>query len=200
MWISGNKYRKSFEKHCLHLLHCAYKNVLDEKILKIDWLENDITYELFEKIENNPIRIKYRIHIAPEFRLPKDIVKVKGFADKLPRVDLKMAHFHSNQEDTYFFEAKRLKETDSVLKRAYIDEGMQRFISKKYPIGCMLGYLLCGTVDRTITGINTLLMNDQKTTEILKKEKHQFAKYYYESYHNEIGIIKHIIFDFTLCA
>jgi hypothetical protein len=34
-------------------------------------------------------------------------------------------------------EAKRLKERDSVLMRAYIKEGMDRFISVKYPIGCM---------------------------------------------------------------
>ena len=192
------KFRNAFEQKCCHLVIEAYQTSLTEKVIRLDWNENDISYELYEKMEANPKRVsKFKIHLSPEFRIPKNVSKIKGFSDKLPRIDLKMAHFALKQEFKYFFEAKRLKEKSSNLKRAYINEGMNRYISEKYPIGCMLGYLLEGKTDETIKGINSMLEKNKRNTETLNFKSNKLIKTYYESDHSDIGTLKHLIFDFT---
>lgn len=192
------KFRNAFEQKCCQLIIEAYQTCKTEKVIQLDWNENDISYELFEKMDGNPKRVtKYKIHLSPEFRIPKTVSKIKGFSDKLPRIDLKMAHFALNQEFKYFFEAKRLKEKNSSLKRAYIDEGMDRYISEKYPMGCMLGYLLEGKTDETINGINSLLEKDKRNGEILKIKFEKILRSIYQSNHSEVGRINHLIFDFT---
>lgn len=123
--------------------------------------------------------------------------QVKGFADKSPRIDFvyfkvwKMERFHC------YMEAKRLKEKDSGLNRAYINDGMDSYISEKYPIGCMLGYLLEDKTNQTIKGINSLLEKEKRNTETLIYKSNKLIKAYYESSHSDMGILKHLIFDFT---
>jgi len=194
-----NKYRKAFEQNCFRLIIKAYQTSLTEKVIQLDWNENDISCELYEKMEENPVRIsKYKIHISSEFRISKHVAKIKGFADKLPRIDLRMSHFVSEKEFKCFFEAKRLKEKNSDLKRAYINEGMDRFISAKYPMGCMLGYLLEGKPSETIKGVNSLLRKDKRDSEILHPKSNKLFQFYYESHHSQIGTLKHLIFNFTI--
>jgi hypothetical protein len=196
--IIYTKFWNAFEQNCFQLIVDALQTSLTEKVIQLDWKENDISYELFEIMDRNPKRItKFKIHLSPEYRIPKNVSKTKGFSDKLPRIDLKMAHFALMQEFKYFFEAKRLKENSSVLKRAYINEGMDRYISEKYPIGCMLGYLLEGKTDETISGINSLLEKDKRNTEVLYLKPSKLLKTVYESNHSNIGTLKHLIFDFT---
>lgn len=190
--------QKAFEQNCCQLIIEAYQVSLTEKVIQVDWNENDISFELFEKMEENPNRIsKYKIHLSPEFRIPKKGSRVKGFSDKLPRIDLKMSHIAANKEFKCFFEAKRLKETSSSLKRAYINEGMDRYISEKYPIGCMLGYLLEGDLGNTIKGINSLLKKDKRNTEILNLKSEEVLKSIYKSNHSDTISLKHLFFDFT---
>ncbi len=114
-----------------------------------------------------------------------------------PRIDFRLTSFISTYEYEYFFEAKRLKEKSSDLKRAYINEGMDRYISGKYPIGCMLGYLLEGEIDETIKGINSLLKKCKRNSEVLNSKPEEILKSIYESNHPNIGTLKHLIFDFT---
>src|SRR6476619_1797333 len=96
--IVYEKFRNAFEQKSCELIIEAYQVSLTEKIIQSDWNENDISYELFEKMEENPKRTsKFKIHLSPEFRVPKNVSKVKGFSDKLPRIDLKMAHFALKQ-------------------------------------------------------------------------------------------------------
>lgn len=196
--MRSKDYKDSFEGKCFRLIVEAYQTSLTEKVIQLDWNENDISYELYEIMERNLKRVtKFKIHLSPEYRIPKNVSKAKGFSDKLPRIDLKMAHFALMQEFKYFFEAKRLKENSSDLKRAYINEGMDRYISEKYPIGCMLGYLLEGKIDKTVGGINSLLKKDKRDTEVLFLKPSKLLKTVYESNHSDIGTLKHLIFDFT---
>lgn len=195
--IIYTKFRDAFEQRCCRLIFEAYQTSLTEKVIKLNWEENDISQELFEKIDANPKKIKWNITPFREFYLPQNIKKEKGFANKLPRIDLKMSNISGKLEYKYFCEAKRLKETDSKLKRAYINEGMDRFISKKYPMGCMLGYLLDGKTDKTIISINSLLEKDKRNTETLIFKPNKLIKSYYESSHSDLGTLKHFIFEFT---
>lgn len=195
--IIYEKFRSAFEHKCFSLAIEAYESSLKEKSIQLNWNENDISQELYEKLDANPKRLKFNITASREFHLSNTSNKEKGFADKLPRVDLRMSIITSKLEFKYFFEAKRLKENDSGLKRSYINDGMDRFISKKYPSGCMLGYLLEGEVNETVKSINSLLIKDKRNTQILNPKKNDLYKDYFESKHIEIGILKHLIFNFT---
>jgi len=193
----NEKFRNAFEQKCFQLIIEGYKTALTEKVVQLDWNENDISQELSEKIDENPKRLKWNISVNREHFLPKNTRKIKGFADKLPRIDLRMTNIYKLFEYKCFCEAKRLKENDSKLKSVYIKEGINRYLSKKYPIGCMLGYLLEGKTNKTVDGINALLTKDKRENEILKLKSNKLIKSYYESNHSNIGVLKHLIFDFT---
>ncbi len=190
------RFQQKFESNCYKLLISAYQQSLKEKIIKLDWDENDISQELYEKIDGNPSRRNYKIFVTREKNKSKKGKKKKGFANKLPRIDFEMSCFSLTLEYKFYAEAKRLEEKSSKLKRAYINEGMDRFILGKYPKGVMLGYLLAGDVSNTVSGINKLLKKDKRQSEILKAVSN-IHKDYFESDHTSIGTLKHFIFDYT---
>ncbi|MFJ1401323.1 hypothetical protein ACILD7_05000 [Capnocytophaga canimorsus] len=200
MAMISNLYKNAFEKHCFKLLVDAYQVVRVNKKYQTDWQENDFSQILEYYINENLYSLSVGITCKTEQKLLSCTENLtKGFSDKLPRVDLVFFKVSKDKRFQYFMEAKILKEKDSKLKRAYISEGMQRYISKKYPIEerCMLGYLIEGNLDLTIVGINKLIIKGNKKEEILKPVLNSFANFYYESEHTEIGVLKHIILDFT---
>lgn len=190
-------YKKAFEQRCFRLIIEAYQASLNEKTIQLDWNENDISSEIHKHIKENPLRIKWKVSTSVEAHIPKNIPKVKGFADKFPRIDFKLTTFSKSNEYDYFFEAKNLKQNDSALKRRYINTGINNFTSKKYENGSLIGYLLEGKIDETVEGINALLKKDKRETEVLNHKQEKLLKSYYESNHSEIGILRHLIFNFT---
>ena len=191
------KFRDVFEQRCFQLIIEAYQTSLTNKVIQLDWNENDISSEIHEHIKTNPLRLKWKVSTNVEADLPKDIPKVKGFADKFPRIDFRMTTFSKSYEHEYFFEAKNLKENDSALKRRYIDTGIDNFVSGKYANGSLVGYLLEGNAVNTINGINSLLVKDKRNSEALQLQSDKRAKALCISTHLRIGILKHLIFDFT---
>lgn len=192
-------YLKVLEKDCIELIVNAYYTAIIEKKYQIDWNENDFSELLGHYVNENPLSLDKGITCKTENKLLLESEnQEKGYADKLPRIDFIYSKIWNKQRFHCYMEAKRLKQRDSNLKRAYINEGMERYISKKYPIGCMLGYLLEGKPNETIQGINTLLKKDKRETEVLNHKEEKLLKSYYESNHSEIGILKHLIFDFTI--
>ena len=190
--------KNAFENRCYQLIIDAYKKTKVIKAINLDWNENDITSELHKHIISNTLRTKWRISTNVEHHLPKDYIeKVKGYSAKYPRIDLRLTSFNSLSEYEYFFEAKNLKENDSALKRRYIDTGINNYISKKYENGSLVGYLIEGNSDLTIKGINSLLKKDKRNTEVLQLKFLKLHKDYYESEHKDIGILKHLIFEFA---
>jgi hypothetical protein len=191
-------YRRAFEDDCIELVVNAYNLAIVEKKYQTDWLENDFSELLCYYVNESQFSIDKGITCKTENKLFSNAEnQTKGFADKLPRIDFVYFKIWKEQRFHYYMEAKRLKEKDSKLKRAYIKEGMQRYLSEKYPMGCMLGYLLEGNADETKNGINSLLIKDKRNSEVLNLESHNLIKSYYESNHSKIGILKHLIFDFT---
>lgn len=194
-----NKFRKAFEVDCTELIINAYSTALSEKEYQLYWLENDFSELLCYYVNRTQLSINKKVTCKTEKKLfSKSDNNEKGFADKLPRIDFVYTKIWSNLRFECFMEAKRLKEKDSNLKRAYITEGMDRFISTKYPIGCMLGYLLEGNEKETIKGINSLLEKNKRNAETLKLKSNELFQSYYESNHTDIGVLKHFIFDFTI--
>jgi hypothetical protein len=176
----------------------AYNQSVINKSIQLDWGENDITSQLHEYIDNNPLREKWSISSNVEHHLPNSFLKKrKGFSNKDLRIDLRMVTFSLDEEYKIFFETKNLKEKDSKLKRRYIDTGIGNFITRKYPLGFLVGYLLEGTVSSTIDGINNLLRKDNREKERLYPQKHEIVQYYFQSNHLDM-CLKHLIFDFTV--
>lgn len=195
--IVYQKFKNAFEQRCCRLIIEAYHTSLREQVIQLDWNENDISSELHRHIKDNPLRLKWKVSTNVEADIPKDIPKVKGFSDTFPRIDFRLTSFRSTNEYEYFFEAKNLKQNDSALKRRYIDTGIDNFVSKKYENGSLIGYLLEGKTNETIKGINSLLEKDKRNTETLIVKSNKLITNYYESNHSDIGILKHLIFEFT---
>ena len=192
-------YRKVFEQDCIGLIINAYEIAKAEKKYRLDWYENDFSELLCHYVNESPLSSNIGITCKTENRLFSEKTnQVKGYADKLPRIDFVYFKIWKTQRFYCYMEAKRLKERDSNLKKAYIDEGIDRFISEKYPAGCMLGYLLEGNLDETIKGINSLLEKYKRSSEYLYPKPNILFRFCYESYHSEIGILKHLIFNFTV--
>ncbi len=191
-------FRKSFEDKCHRLIVQAYKKVVADKIDVSSFMENDISAILNKNIELNPTSIEWQIFSKTENYIFKDNQIIEtGFADKQSRIDFVFSVFNSNNKYEYFIEAKNLKEKDSALKRRYINTGINSFITKKYENGSLVGYLVKGDLNKTVQGVNSLLKKDKRETEFLIEKKLQKHNNYYESEHPEIGILKHLIFDFT---
>lgn len=193
-------YKNAFEHKCLRLMIDAYQTSLTENVIQLDWNENDISCELHLHIVLNPLRKKWRVSTNVESHILKTVPKVKGFSSKLPRIDFRLTSFISIHEYEYFFEAKNLRQNDYALKRRYIDTGINNFVSKKYENGCLIGYLLEGKSKETIDGINNLLEKDKRNSEILDLKSNKLLNTYYESIHPDIGVLKHLIFDFTIIS
>ncbi|GFD72657.1 hypothetical protein KUL113_20770 [Tenacibaculum sp. KUL113] len=192
-------FKRGFEEKCFQLITESYVSAMETKFIKLNWDENDITSELHEHIKENPLRLKWSIVTNVEQHLPKvDIDKEKGFAAKLPRIDLRLVTINSSLEYEYYMEAKNLKEKDSGLKRRYIDTGINSFVSKKYENGCLLGYVLEGDLNNTVDGVNTLLKKDSRQSEFLKPKTNYLHDKYYESEHVDDLVIRHFMFDFTI--
>jgi hypothetical protein len=191
------KFRSAFEQKCFKLMIEAYHTSLSEKVIQLDWNENDISSEMQRHIKENPLRRKWKVSTNVESHIAKGINKVKGFSSKFPRIDFRLTSFISTYEYEYFFEAKNLKQNDAALKSRYIDTGIDNFVSKKYENGSLIGYLLEGKEDDTIKGINSLLEKDIRHDETLFFMSNKLINTYYESNHSALGKLKHLIFDFT---
>jgi hypothetical protein len=179
---------------------CAYEIAKSEKIYQTNWNENNFSELLRYYVNESKLSLIKGITCITEnklFSIEGDLEK--KFADRLYRIDfVYIKIWNSQKRFELHMEAKRLKESDSALKRAYISEGMDRFITGKYPFGIMLGYLLEGQTSATVKGINTLIIKDKRDSEILHLEHHDIVNPFYESYHSENRILRHIILDFTL--
>lgn len=191
------KLRNAFEQKCWRLIIEAYQISLKEQVIQLDWNENDISSELHRHMKENPLRLNWKVSTSVEADIPKDIPKVKGFSDRFPRIDFRLTSFISTYEYEYFFEAKNLKQNDSALKRRYIITGIDNFVSKKYENGSLVGYLLQGKTDETILEINSILKYRKRSAEVLNYKMSKSLGVFYESNHNGIGTLKHLIFDFT---
>lgn len=190
-------FKRGFEDKCFQLIMESYAKLLVTKVIQLNWDENDITSELHTHINQNPLRLKWSIVTNVEQHLPKnDTKKEKGFAAKLPRIDLRLVTINSDLEYEYHMEAKNLKETDSGLKRRYIDTGINNFVSHKYENGCLLGYVLEGDLGKTVEGVNKLLKKDKRASECLHAKPHNLHYAYYESEHINSFTLKHFMFDF----
>lgn len=191
-------FKNAFETKCVTLIVSAYHTSIADHLYSPDWMENDFTSMLDEYINKDSQRIKWKISCNIEHHLhKKGLKKKKGYANSEDRIDLRLTTFSSTDEYHFFVEAKRLKEKGSLLSR-YISTGIDHYLSKKYPHGVLLGYMIEGNVDVTIQKINALLTKRTRTSEMLIRKEHSLHDQYFESKHHDFGVISHFMFDYTV--
>ena len=192
-------FRKGFETKCLTLLIDAYHTSITNHNYSTGGLENDFTSMLVNNIDKDPRRLRWDFHCHRDYHLHNDIPQFKkGFANKEDIIDIRMSKISSNQEYCFYVEAKRLKENNSGLLNRYINTGIDHYISKKYPQGILLSYLVEGGVDATIQKINDILTKKKRVSEMLKRQSHSLHDHYFESTHLNYGVISHFVFDYTV--
>ncbi len=132
-----------------------------------------ITAILHSFIDKNPKRKKWKIFTNREdYQFDKSTIKSKGFASKFSRIDMRFSKFWEDEEYKYFVEAKNLKVNDSGLKRRYITTGIDNFLSGGKYFDCdgfLVGYILEGSIENCVKGVNKLLKKDNREKEIIEK-------------------------------
>lgn len=168
-------FQNKFKERCITLFVDAYHTSVSKNSILLDFHENDITAILHRYIDENPKRLKWNISTNPESHLfDKSVAYTKGFAAKFSRIDMRFVVNWHGVEYKYFMEAKNLKSSDSNSKRRYIDTGIDNFLtagSYNKCDGFLVGYILEGTIDNCVEGINKLLEKDKRKTEILFSSK-----------------------------
>ncbi len=203
-----NAFLGSFEDNCLEMVVGGYL-ALCENGYDREWHETDFSSELVRLMEELPIANHYKIRVGSErpINLP---IKNKGDAKKLPRIDIKMLRWVTEKKE-FTIEAKNLCETNwhkegvktavnaKSLQKEYVSEGIKRYVSEKYPFGCMIGYVQQGNIDTIITGINDFC--DGTTIGFIQNKETIFDYEYFYSSSNQIEEkprkMRHIFLDLT---
>ncbi len=100
----------------------------------------------------------------------------------------------SGEHDPHgIIECKRVAEGDAALAREYVVEGIDRFRSGKYSNnhsrGFMIGYVLRGSGQGVVNGINSYLAGRSRSAEMLSPDTiHDFAVSWH-SQHSRAGIV-----------
>lgn len=193
-------FQNKFKERCITLFIEAYNTSVSSKSVSLDLHENDITAILHNYIDENPKRLKWSISTNPESHIfNKSIDYTKGFAAKFPRIDMRFVINWQGVEFKYFMEAKNLKSNDSSLKRRYIETGIDNFLTTGSYYNCdgfLVGYILEGTVESCVEGINKLLEKDKRQNEKIEKTSTFSSIDNHFSKHQEKGIY-HLFLNYT---
>lgn len=189
-------FKKKFESNCLKLLIHSYDKIsrghLNEKN------ENDITLHFVKIMRNEPLSTFYKIDITREYYLDDE-----ESADESARIDIRFMNWSSAEKLEFFIEAKNLsadnwKKSNGVkiicvnqISR-YVRTGIDNFILAKYSKGCLLGYIVNGTVANVITKLNEQLTSSKRVAEILSKST--TGKHFYESRHASLTL-SHVMLE-----
>ena len=193
-------FQNKFKERCINLFIEAYHTSISNKSISLNFEENDITAILHNYIDKNPKRKDWKISTNREHhKFDESSKQEKGFAAKFSRIDMRFNKFWQNEEFKYFVEAKNIKSNDSGLKRRYIKTGIDNFLKGgKYQNcnGFLVGYILEGTIEKCIDGINNLLKKDKRENEIIKKISTFISIDSHFSFHQEKEIY-HLLLNYA---
>ncbi len=199
-----------FEERCIILLEWACQTLNSCKSIDIDWGEENITANIYVLIHDCQMAIDFDIY--PESEHPfydQDILDNKKKAKAASRIDLLFQNNWDGKRFSFFVEAKNLIEKDvqkkgrksmtlakDVLKR-YIETGIDHYIGGYYPQGCMLGYVLNGSIEGVVNALNNIFIEKARLQETLKLSAGDRSLVCYKSSHAENLQISHYLFDFA---
>jgi hypothetical protein len=194
----ASEIRKGFEYRCIFTLIDGYRLMKKAGEYNPAWEEESLTANLIKHMKRSPCSSDWRLDIIPEFPVySKEIYDGSIKPREAPVIDVRIMNWNSAEILEYFIEAKNLVENDwikpdgskmkaSKLRARYIDTGIDNFTKKRYPPGCLVGYVLAGHIDNIIKGINKLLKSTRRNRPqeiITKKEPVNGHPYCYISKH-----------------
>jgi hypothetical protein len=192
--------QNKFRERCNSLFIEAYHTSITNKSVSSNFDENDITAILYNYIDDNPKRKKWKISINTEnYIVDKSVTYTKGFAAKFSRIDMRFTTFWHGEEYKYFTEAKNLKVIDSASKRRYIETGIDNFLTGGKYCNCdgfLIGYVLEGTIDKCVLGINKLLQKGKRENEKIEKHPVFLSIDTHFSFHPDKNLF-HLFLDYT---
>lgn len=214
--IVVNDVQRCFQVNCLVLIGEAYNWLKHNKNISPDWDEESISANLVTHINNSEKAIKWNISISDECRLYNQaILDNQKSAKSAPRIDLKFTSCNWSQSSSrmdFFAEAKNLIENNckkrtnknllqaSRIQKRYIDTGIDNFKQGNYqPNGCMLGYVLEGSITNIIASINSLLCDADRNNETLAPIESEipFIDNIYFSTHSKTCSLNHYFLCFS---
>lgn len=203
--------KNKFEHQCICLLEWACKKLKTDNIVDGDWGEENISANIYTYISQSQEAIAADIFVESEHPFySQDILNNKKMAKSACRIDLVFQHNWNGKRICYYVEAKNVIEYDyiktgrrrptraSKVQKRYIETGMDHFLSAYYPKGCLLGYVLNGTIKGVVNGINTILIKDGRNGETLQSDSGGEPWVCYKSLHSVISNpVSHFFFNFN---
>jgi len=169
-----------FEK-LLNSIYACYKEMLSNKINVPNNDENEIRDRLlFDYLNNNLLRVKFKLL---DFLFDPEVPVNSGRSD----IKVQTKDTFINTDAYYIIECKRL-DGYSTLNKEYIKNGINRFLSGKYPshyrINGMIGFLVRKIdIDKNIEKIGDFFNQ-------IEKDK------LYDSNHKDLKLY-HLMMDFS---
>jgi hypothetical protein len=186
-WLDAefNPFTDDYLGEILQAVAMAWARMRQPKLR--EW-EDDITYRLAGRLQNDPTLPTLPYDIVPQYWL----LDLDG--RRLGRLDLRFKHRHS-QRDYFAFESKRLHVTypggtPSTEYPTYVsDEGMGAFIagqySKSLTAAGMLGYVMDGDTEKAWAGLAARI--EAKRDDLCLADASQFIESSLK-HHSESGL------------
>lgn len=162
-------FKAAFHAHCLEAIQMGYVKIKSDKSYLVDWEEDSLTIHLVEAIKDTGFLGLYQIAVNYQPPIYNHAMIYEGAsALKAPRVDFKFSKFSGPNEVDYYAEAKNLSEGNwvksagatvdaSYYRSRYIDTGIENYLSKRYPEGCLVGYIVNGNEAKIVSKLNRLI-------------------------------------------
>jgi hypothetical protein len=204
--ILKNTFKKGYITSINKLIIESYYDILKEKkLIGMKPLENNRRNCLVHYMEKNKMKHGLYIHIGSEFEeYDKETFKTLG------RIDIKVTvGFDFRQENSYTYECKRIVKHNASpqkIRKAYINEGMDRFINLIYASNMKEVGMICFIEEGDINSIKPKIYEQVENivllgTKIKDLSKHYSHEYVLHSEHEKKNHIKfetyHLLFDFN---
>ncbi|PQJ80247.1 hypothetical protein [Polaribacter porphyrae] len=206
-----NKINLSFEIKCFEVLIKSYHTCLSNKIYSIDWEEKTFSSHLVSIMKKCKLAKEYEFTITKEEEL-EDYEIDNGLKppNKANPIDIRFHNIWLNQRLDYNVEAKNIsasqwkKTSGSIVnassqKKEYITKGIDRFLTGhfKNKKGCMLAYIVNGSVEEVISRLNGKIEFQKNKSEIIFYDNLSVSKLkIFQSNHTNRNL-KHLFFDFV---
>lgn len=174
-------YSKTEFKHLLNSIYSCYKEMLSDKISVPSNDENEIRDRLlFDYLNNNLLRVKFELL---DFLFDPEVPVNNGRSD----IKIQTKNTFIDTDAYYIIECKRL-DGCSKLNKEYIKNGINRFLTGKYPshyrVNGMIGFIVKEIdIDKNMEKIGNFF-------NLIEKDK------LYDSKHKDLKLY-HLMMDFS---
>lgn len=202
----------AFMKKCIVLIGRAYGNLCSYGVVNRDMDENTVSENLRRLMSWDQFSSSNGILVTREQPIDNGcLLTSTQTADVLPRIDFQFQKSWSNMHTFVFFmEAKNLYANDFIKTdnrnktsakashKRYVKKGISHILTGYYPsTTCMLGYVLEGTINDAVNGVNAQIASVLSPKEILTPSQTSYPTLSaYVSTHSQDRTIFHLMLQF----